>query len=658
MGKSFASALAAAVLLISALIFAVPSNAADIIFGQYESNLPVVYINTSSHEPVTSKTDYVAGEMRIALSPEYSEDSCAYTEAFGAIEIRGRGNSTWWQEKKPYKIKLSSSADLLGMGESRHWVLLANAFDGTSMRNILSYELSGELGLNYCQSRPCELIFNGEYAGLYVLCESIRVEENRVDIYDWNEKAEEAAAALAGKYSLSKDERKSLEDAMKLDLSWVTSGVVGDYNLDGCYDISALDITGGYLLELDEYYDEASKFTTSHDVPIMVDSPEYTCTNDEMMNYISGYIQSMENAVYSPDGYNSEGKHYSEYIDMDSFIDYWIVNQAFKSVELLFKSCFMYKDTNGLLTFGPVWDMDWSSGNHANLVDSSATYNEWNHSESQDREYWYRALYNDPWFVARLEDRWWEVHDKIDACIARIDSLAEYLAPAANKNIGIWGKIGGWDYAKEVGELKSWLTARVEWMDTQLAKRDPNIMRLGIDSYRGITMELEGSNGEPLPPEQSEKTAYSNADYIAADDQNLTVKIKMDEGNTLSSLITRFEIYVDGKKYKSLEYSGNTLKFELDTSMLSDSGRSVIYAAGYAGESSAIYSEVYASVRVDKTTTAAAIEDEKLEAEQTQLDTARKSSALTLIILAPVVAAIIIVAVVIIIKRKNASDKK
>ncbi|MFA6948371.1 MAG: CotH kinase family protein [Eubacteriales bacterium] len=659
MVKSIAAAFITLAVLTVTLCAAMPSFAADIVFGQYESNLPVVYINTASGEPVTSKTDYIAGEMRIALSGEYADNVSSYTEAFGGIEIRGRGNSTWWQDKKPYKIKLDESADLLGMGESRHWVLLANAFDGTSLRNILSYDLSGELGLIYCQSRPCELIFNGEYAGLYVLCESVRVEENRVDIYSWDDTAKDAADAAAVKYSLSKKDKKALEDAMSADLSWITTGVFGDYDIAACYDLESLDLTGGYLLELDEYYDEVSKFTTSHDVPIMVDTPEYASTNDEMMNYISSYIQSMEDAVYSPDGYNSEGKHYSEYIDMDSFIDYWIVNQTFKSVELLFKSCFMYKDTGGLLTFGPVWDMDWSSGNHANLVDSSATYNEWNHSESQDREYWYRALYDDPWFVARLQDRWWEIHDKIDACAARIASLAEYLAPAANKNIGIWGKIGGWDYAQEVDALSGWLKARVEWMDNQLSKRDPNIMKLGIESYRGITMELDGEDGAALLPETSDAAAYTTADYIAPDEQTLTVKIKMDTGNAVSSMVTRFDIYVDGIKYKSLDFSGKKLKFELPTSMLSSGGRSVVYAAGHAGESSAVYSEVYASVRIDKTITAANIAAENETAEEAQRENARRSSRLTLIILVPVAAAIIASAAVIIKKRsKNDTDSK
>lgn len=438
----------------------------------FVSNLPTVYINSSSGYYDVSNGGYSAANMRIATNAKFPD-----TAYDGGISIKVRGNSTAWAPKRPFKIKLDSKADLFGMGANKHWCLLANYYDRTNLRNKVSYDFSMDLGLVGCDSELVNLIYNGEYVGLYEFTEAIRVGETRVDIFDWEEEAEAVAKAIYKKEELSKSERDKLEDAMVRDLSWITTGVFGDYNIADYYDISGYDITGGYLIEDDAYFDETTKFTTSNDMKLMLKKPEYLRTNKEMMDYIQTYVQNAEDAIYAPNRLSKEGLHYSEYMDVDSFVDFWVVNTLYKNVELLFKSCYFYKPVGGKLTWGPVWDMDWTSANHVNLDPTSAQYDSWKQGQSQDREYWYKALYNDPWFVLELMERWNSVGDKVDAMFAHYDELAEEIADAAESDNRLWGY--DWKYSREVSTLREWLVNRRAWMDEQTADPAKFIESLG-----------------------------------------------------------------------------------------------------------------------------------------------------------------------------------
>jgi hypothetical protein len=300
----------------------------------------------------------------------------------------------------------------------------------------------------------------------------------------------------------------------------------------------------------------------------MMKSPEYLRTNKEMFGYINNYFKEMEDALFSEDGYNGENKHYSEYIDMDSFIDYWIVNQAFKSVELLFKSAFMYKASGQPLVFGPIWDMDWSSGNHVNLVASSATFNEWNHSESQDREYWYRAIYDDPYFIVALQDRWYEVRDKIKEYIDLIDVWHDKLSAAVEANNKVWGDLGGWGYDKECREFKRWMNSRLKWMDKQLSLRDPDIMAMGIRQSDDIKLSFTDSNGKKL--NKGSNDGMLKTDFVYDGNGTINVNAAVTDND-----IKTVDIYINGLKAGTESVIGNKASFGIKTAELhpSDSGR-------------------------------------------------------------------------------------
>lgn len=444
----------------------------------YVSSLPVIYIDSSASYSSVNKAKYTEATMRIQGNGAYENEKYD-----GKIYIKLRGNSTAGLPKRPFNIKLDKRTNLFDMGEGKRWCLLANYLDRSNLRNQLAFDLANAIGLPELNSVWCVLIYNGEYRGLYQLTEKITIDLERVNITDWEEIAEDIARAIGREKLLSNKEIASIEEKLQQDLSWVTTGVWNGYKISDYIDTSGFDIKGGYLLELDEYYDELSKFTTSHGVPMMIKEPEFVFSNDAMFNYIKNYIQSMEDAIYSPDGYNSSGVYYADYIDMDSFIGFWYLNVVLKNVETFYKSCYMYLDKGGVLTFGPVWDYDWSSGNTVNMGWLSTAYDNWRSSESQDREYWYRALYDDPYFMLRLYDAYKKYRSKLDDMIASIDTYRKHLSAAANADNRLWGY---WRSADdEVSSLKSWLKNRASWLDKQLSSPEKFIESIGVYAKSG-----------------------------------------------------------------------------------------------------------------------------------------------------------------------------
>ena len=442
-----------------------------------EKTMPVIYLTVENYRALNRKNDYVEGTMQIVHDKYGTEEL--------PMGIKVRGNSTAGQPKKPYHVKLDTSADLFGMGKNKHWLLLADALDRSHLRNRLAFDLAQNLGVDYVKSTYAEVYLNGEYHGLYMFCEQIRVGNTRVDIYDWEKFAEDVANYISTTEELSERETDRLVQGMKENLAWITTGTYESYDISDYYDISQLDITGGYLIENDDYYDEISKFRTDNEVLLMIQEPQYANTNPQMFGYIRTYMQDMEDAIYSKTRYNSEGMHYTEYFDLESFIDFWIIFEGFKNVELLYKSCYLYKDIGGKVVFGPVWDFDWSSGNHIVLGGDSRVHDKWSNSESQNRRYWFLQLFGDPFFMTRLKERWDNSIDMLYGMILSIDTYIEYLSPYAEENILLWGS-SGMNFKGEAEALRSWLLDRVEWINNQLSNDNPNIMERGWHADESI----------------------------------------------------------------------------------------------------------------------------------------------------------------------------
>lgn len=316
----------------------------------YSSELPVLCVSTLS------------GSMELVDADKENQeegDAVLYSAAgellyAGGMEsIRGRGNSTWGLSKKPYQIRLSREADLFGMGQAKSWNLLANGYDETRLRNRIVLELASRLGMRYVPGgQMIDLYLNGTYQGNYFLTEKIRVDENGVAIRDMDELVEDA-------YSAQEREKLTLcqnEDGTR---KWADTGLSAG---------SQEELSGGYLLErelISRFKTEISGFMTDQGDCYTLQSPLYA--SQEQVDYIADLMQEFQDACQEEDGVHPvTGKHYSEYIDMDSFVQKYLVEEISKNYDGGVTSSFFYKPQDSVSTrifAGPVWDYDVVFGN-------------------------------------------------------------------------------------------------------------------------------------------------------------------------------------------------------------------------------------------------------------------------------------------------------
>ena len=331
------------------------------------SGLPMVFIETNSTKEIPSKwEDWMKGAEIKIYNPDWTVD---YE---GPTSIRGRGNSTWGYPKKPYALKLDSKGKILGMPKHKRWVLLANWMDRTLLRNSVSFELASRSGLAYTpRGQFVEVFINGVHKGNYFLCEHIKVDENRVNIDE-----------------LDEDETD-----------------------------------GGYIMELDVYYDEAYKFKSSvRDLPYMFKDPDEV--NDAQFNFIKEYVSNLENALYDDSRFASG--EYMDYIDSESFADWWIVMELTGIWEPNHpKSTYMHKDKGGKLTMGPVWDFDWE------------TYKISPRFRIKDALY-YKRLFEDQRFVTLVKERWSTLKPAFETLPDHIRSEAEKIRGSESFNHELW----------------------------------------------------------------------------------------------------------------------------------------------------------------------------------------------------------------------------
>lgn len=471
----------------------------------YCSLLPVIYITTETD--IQGKENYVKGSMTLKRNQEQVEKGSATYDK--PIEIKWRGNTTMGYAKKPYKVKLDKKTDMFGFGENKHWVLLANYLDGSLMRNRLSYNLSGNLGLPYMQSEDVVLIFNGDYKGVYQFCEQIRVDKNnRVSIYDWEKLGEDNAGVIAKKAGLNKEDKAALETYMAEKLSWITTRSVDfkgtTYNLDDFQEISIPKITGGLLLELDSYRDEFIMDTSLRKQPIKFNSPEFASTNQEMIDFTQNYLTQFEQVISSYDfssGENNEKVNYAELFDMDSLVKFWLVNEFFMNEDAMKKSTYLYKDLDGPFHMGPIWDMDWSSSTDISNTKNPEVWQTLFFSAERQEAQWYKYIIKDPYFVIRAQELYQQVRESELGNMVNegglLDTNRNYLLSAAYKNTALWQNHGGFPgggYDKQFNTLKNFLTKRLSWMDERFQSLETLLISLGSNRLSGsIRISLDTS---------------------------------------------------------------------------------------------------------------------------------------------------------------------
>jgi len=384
-------------------------------------NIPVVYLETENGAEITSKSQYVnatfsmSGENGI---PEQKEST---------IRIRGRGNSSWKWEKKPYKIHFAEPTSLLGLPAAEEWALFSNYADKSLFRNRLAQVMASTLSFDYNPTHVCVDVFlNGEYLGAYTLGEHLEEGTGRVEV--------------------------------NYDMSTRDCG----YFMEAGGVVSGVDVKG-----MNYFHAGLVKF-------VLVKGPEYNTLTSEQFAYIKDYLTAANEAVIA-------GKGYEKYLDIPTLVDWLIMIELSNNTDCSWRrSTYLVKNPGEKIKFGPVWDFDLAFGNFSK---DDQSYESWASTTEDDYvgETWSTYLLQDPEFKAQFKARWEEVNQMLlETAMEEIDSMYELLSPSATENFKRWDILGRKvafepqstsrypTYESQMDYLKDFLEQRSAWISSQV----------------------------------------------------------------------------------------------------------------------------------------------------------------------------------------------
>ena len=496
-------------------------KAAGTVCVAQSENLSALYI--TSDDPSAQGRDFVdASKSNIATAQMLLVDKDGKAVYDGALtQLKARGNTTFTvAEKKSYQIKLGKKSDLVACGEKvKTWTLLAGYNDATFLHDKLFKDLAASLGMPYTAASDwVDLYYDGVYRGTYLVSEKNAVNKTGVNITDMEDAYAGVNAGYGSNMTTATAENKYGQTYQ------YTTGLTEPEN-----------ITGGYLLELngtklsgtpEPKYDEASGFITGKGSAMNVKSPEW-CGKDAMA-YISEYYQEFEDAVYAQDadgnytGYNAQtGKYYYEYCDLTSLVQAYLMQSLSGNSDAFYSSFFFYKDVDGIMYAGPVWDMESTCGSG------------WNGYIGPDNDfingrYLVSALLKIPGFRAAVSNYY---HDTFLAQAqqlvgddGKVMTGAARLSASAAMNYRQWPLIrvgnpnqsshfwpAGTTYADTVADMNDWLTKRIVQMsavydhtwDAGVVTKEPTCAASGTRVYTndvGETM-TEAIPAKPHTPE-------------------------------------------------------------------------------------------------------------------------------------------------------------
>lgn len=367
-------------------------------------DLPYMVINTENNQEIVSKEDYIS----CTVSVGNAEEAYEFTDKTG--KIRGRGNTTWvGAPKKPYKLKFDKKIDLFGNGEAKTWTLIANYFDKSMVRNYLAYSIGSQfetLKDSTTTTQFVDLYLNGEYAGVYLVCEQNQTGANRVDITE-------------------------------------------DFTDDPA--------DTGYLVELDSKYSgtEGVDYFFVNGTPYSISGPDFDDIDDvddipKYIEYITAYLENCLEALSAGD---YEGV--KNLIDVESFAESYIVHELFHCADVNHTSFYMYKDAGGKLTSGPIWDFDLSSGNCRN--------DEYGDINNTNKLYatisiWYSGLLQYGDFKKLVAEKLAQYKDLIRSTIAGCEEYVFSCGQTFERNFERWDilEVDMWPNPAELVAITTW----------------------------------------------------------------------------------------------------------------------------------------------------------------------------------------------------------
>jgi hypothetical protein len=398
--------------LIFVLFFSIFLSCSDDLYVEPALKIPIINIEINNLEEISSKEDYVKGTF------EFSSGDYDFEDFVQPIKIRGRGNSTWDMPKKSYQFKLDEKHNLFNFPEDKKWLMLANYSDKTMLRNALAFELGYLSILDWTPNYHfAEVIINGKAKGLYQFTEKVETgDDNRVKIGD-----------------------------------------------------------EGFLLEVDQL-DRIDKddisFTTKKQLLFVVKDPNLKWGSIELEE-VKSYIINTENVLYS-DKFDDPINGYSKYIDVDSFVDWYIINEISKNNDaIFFSSVYMNYVSGGKLKMGPIWDFDIAFGNI-----------NYNNNEKIDGFYirnalWIERLFQDKFFVEKVKSRYNYFYNNKSTIMDKSNFYSNQLAQARERNESIWKILGKYvwpnnvyfnSFYEEQNYLNNWISNRMDWLYVEINK--------------------------------------------------------------------------------------------------------------------------------------------------------------------------------------------
>lgn len=417
------------------------------------SNLPIIVINTQG--AIIQDEPKIIADIGIIDNGVGNTNNITdpYNNFNGKVGIEIRGSSSQMFPKKQYGIELRDlngiaiDTSLLGLPAESDWILFAPYNDKSLIRDVLAYKIAQDMGHYAPRTRYCEVVINGEYMGIYVLLEKIKRDKNRVDIN-----------------KLNPDENS------------------GD------------DLTGGYIIKIDKQTGDTDKGWNSAYPPLggrgskfinfLYEYPDPADITTQQREYIKNYIGQFEFSLKSQ-AFADPVDGYSKYIDINSFIDFFIVNEVSKNVDGYRLSTYLHKQRNsdgGKLIMGPVWDFNLGFGNADYCTAGSPdgmvlAFNSFCPDDYWLIPFWWNRFLQDATFARKLTARWSELRTgklRTEVLTAYIDSTVTVLNMAQQRNFQRWPVLGqyvwpnyyvGSSFPDEIFWLKNWITQRMNWLD-------------------------------------------------------------------------------------------------------------------------------------------------------------------------------------------------
>lgn len=441
-----------------------------------DSEIPYIVIDT--------KGEAVKDEPKIKADMYIFEKKKLIQQQNIGIEYKGK-TSYRFSDKKPYSIEVWDStskdkkASFFGLPENEDWLLTGHIIedsygippDKTLIHNYFAYTLSNQIGKYASKCKIVELELNGEYQGIYIFMEKLKQNKNRIDV----DKLLPSDTNITGGYILTID--KSSDKALEENNSWFNfnndGGIEARYTPENSfrskYDIHQNLIT--FAPYGPPFHDK--KYLETY---YLYEYPDKEKITKAQKSYIQSYLHDFETAFIHDDLKNGECK-YQNYIDMASFVDYFILNELCGNIDAYRLSTYLQKNKNGRLAMGPIWDMDigYNVGERIPETEWIVNYNNHVNQDAWMMVFWWPKLLLHDDFRTEVKIRWSALRKKElsdEHLMSLIDSTTTYLKKnnALKRNFEQWDKKSLSSYDANIQDLKSYLKRRASWMDAEIYK--------------------------------------------------------------------------------------------------------------------------------------------------------------------------------------------